>query len=256
MTKREFNAYNKRLEALKSLYGKYVSDGHISNNDSKQVIVRQMIDNGVHLMCTIGEIADEITITGYDKVVNEVNNMISKKDFVDIVRFVAYHDKEKNKNYDDTKLTARLLKEIDESVFKINFKRTFYNQYINMDDYSMVDTPKNVDFPKLKYCKNNKKLKEIVNSCAKARRYLDDTLWPMYKEYASDGDLTYDRYKKLVDYSYYTDDSDPRFQGQEKRWQKLVETFLYNYRLCKKYGFNDYFQEVEEEVFKLKSNAA
>ena len=136
-----------------------------------------------------------------------------------------------------------MLKEIDESVFNINFKRVFYNQFIEFNDFAIVETPENVIFPKIKYSTNNKKFKEIVQSCAKARKYLDEKLWPQYKEYAalaeyvSGGDLSYERYKKLVDYQYYTGDEDKRFQGQDKRWEKMAENFLMVYRLCKKYGY-------------------
>ena len=99
-----------------------------------------------------------------------------------------------------------------------------------------------------------KKFKEIVQSCAKARKYLDEKLWPQYKEYAalaeyvSGGDLSYERYKKLVDYQYYTGDEDKRFQGQDKRWEKMAENFLMVYRLCKKYGYG-YFDDIENEIY-------
>lgn len=261
MTKHELKQHNKRLDSLKELYIKYINEGIISPDSDKMTVVRQMIDEGVKLMYAIGHIADLITVTGYNRVKNEVNHMIPKKDFVEIVKFVAYHDKEKIKNFDDSKLTKKLFKEIDESLFKINFKRTFYSQYINFDEFSTSESPKNVIFPKLDYIKNNSRFKEIVNSCAKSRIYLDEQLWPQYKEYAdiaefaSDGDLTYDRYKKLVDYNYYTGDEDPRFQGQDKRWEKLLDTFLYNYKLCKTYGY-EFFGPVEAEVLKHYNNIA
>ena len=252
MTKREFNNYKKRLTSLKSLYDQYVDYGFINNALSIQEKVQIVVDMGVELMGIIGTTADKITITGYNSVKAQVNRNITKEDFVNIVKFVC--TREDGEGVDDTKLTSKMLKEIDESVFKINFKRVFYNQFIEFNDFAVVEDPKDVIFPKIKYSTNNKKFKEIVKSCAKARKYLDQKLWPQYKEYAAlaeyitDGDLTYERYKKLVDYKYYTGDEDKRFQSQDKRWEKLVENFLNVYRLCKKYGYN-YFESVENEIY-------
>ena len=56
------------------------------------------------------------------------------------------------------------------------------------------------------------------------------------------------KYKKLVDYQHYTGIDDKRFQGQDKRWEKMAENFLTVYRLCKKYGY-DYFNNIENEIY-------
>jgi len=258
MTKAEYDHYLKRLDSLKILYDQYVEYGFI--NDSLSMIdkVQSIVDMGVELMGVIGTTADKITITGFNSVKSQVNRNITKDDFVNIVKFVCAH--QDNENIDDSKLTKKMLKEIDESVFNINFKRVFYNQFIEFNDFAIVETPENVIFPKIKYSTNNKKFKEIVQSCAKARKYLDEKLWPQYKEYAalaeyvSGGDLSYERYKKLVDYKYYTGDEDKRFQGQDKRWEKMAENFLMVYRLCKKYGYG-YFDDIENEILNnLKEN--
>lgn len=252
MTKREYNNYKKRLSSLKDLYDQYVEYGFINNALSIKEKVQTIVNMGVELMGVIGTTADKITITGYNSVKSQVNKNISKEDFIDIVKFVCSH--EDSEGIDDTKLTSKMLKEIDDSVFKINFKRVFYNQFIEFNDFAVVEDPKNVIFPKIKYSTNNKRFKEIVKSCAKARKYLDNKLWPQYKEYAAlaeyvtNGDLSYDKYKKLVDYQYYTGDEDKRFRGQDKRWEKLIENFLNSYRLCKKYGYT-YFDEIENEIY-------
>jgi len=258
MTKSEYDHYLKRLDSLKVLYDQYVEYGFI--NDSLSMIdkVQSIVNMGVELMGVIGTTADKITITGFNSVKSQVNRNITKEDFVNIVKFVCTH--QDSENIDDSKLTKKMLKEIDESVFNINFKRVFYNQFIEFNDFAIVETPENVIFPKIKYSTNNKKFKEIVQSCAKARKYLDEKLWPQYKEYAalaeyvSGGDLSYERYKKLVDYQYYTGDEDKRFQGQDKRWEKMAENFLIVYRLCKKYGYG-YFDDIENEILNnLKEN--
>lgn len=258
MTKSEYDHYLKRLDSLKVLYDQYVEYGFI--NDSLSMIdkVQSIVNMGVELMGVIGTTADKITITGFNSVKSQVNRNITKEDFVNIVKFVCTH--QDSENIDDSKLTKKMLKEIDESVFNINFKRVFYNQFIEFNDFAIVETPENVIFPKIKYSTNNKKFKEIVQSCAKARKYLDEKLWPQYKEYAalaeyvSGGDLSYERYKKLVDYQYYTGDEDKRFQGQDKRWEKMAENFLMVYRLCKKYGYG-YFDDIENEILNnLKEN--
>lgn len=258
MTKSEYDHYLKRLDSLKVLYDQYVEYGFI--NDSLSMIdkVQSIVNMGVELMGVIGTTADKITITGFNSVKSQVNRNITKEDFVNIVKFVCTH--QDSENIDDSKLTKKMLKEIDESVFNINFKRVFYNQFIEFNDFAIVETPENVIFPKIKYSTNNKKFKEIVQSCAKARKYLDEKLWTQYKEYAalaeyvSGGDLSYERYKKLVDYQYYTGDEDKRFQGQDKRWEKMAENFLMVYRLCKKYGYG-YFDDIENEILNnLKEN--
>ncbi len=252
MTKSEYKHYLKRLESLKSLYDEYVKYGLI--DDSLSVIdkVQSIVNMGSELMGIICNTADKITITGYNSVKSQVNSNIIKEDFIEIVKFVSSHIDDDH-SVDDTKLTKKMLQEIDKSVFKINFKKIFYNQFIEFNDFAVPESPKNVIFPKIKYS-NNKKFKEIVKSCAKARQYLDQKLWPQYKEYAAlaeyvtAGDLSYEKYKKLVDYQHYTGIDDKRFQGQDKRWEKMAENFLTVYRLCKKYGY-DYFNNIENEIY-------
>jgi len=252
MTKREYENYKNRLESLKGLYDQYVEYGFINNAQSVVEKVQTIVDMGIDLMGIICNTADKITVTGYNIVKNEVNKNISKDDFINIVKFVYLHE-DKN-DIDDTKLTTKMLKEIDDSVFKINFKRVFYNQFIEFNNFAIVENPQNVIFPKIKYCTNNKKFKEVVKSCAKARKYLDEKLWPQYREYAAlaeyvtSGDLSYEKYKKLVDYKYYEGNDDKRFQGQDKRWEKLAENFLNAYHLCKKYGYT-YFDDIENEIY-------
>lgn len=252
MTKSEYNHYINRLSSLKSLYEDYVENEFIDSNLSVNEQIHQIVDLGIELMGIICSTADKITIVGYNSIKSQVNKNITKEDFVEIIKFVSHHMD--NNSTDDTKLTQKMLKEIDKSVFKINFKRVFYNQFIEFNDFAVTETPENIVFPKIKYSTNNKKFKEIVNSCAKARQYLDQKLWPQYKEYAalaeyvSHGDLDYERYKKLVDYKYYTGNDDKRFQTQDKRWEKLVKNFLDAYRLCKKYDYN-YFEDVENEIY-------
>jgi len=252
MTKSEYNHYINRLSSLKSLYEDYVENEFIDSKLPVNEQIHQIVDLGIELMGIICSTADKITIVGYNSVKSQVNKNITKEDFVEIIKFVSHHMD--NNSADDTKLTQKMLKEIDKSVFKINFKRVFYNQFIEFNDFAVTETPENIVFPKIKYSTNNKKFKEIVNSCAKARQYLDQKLWPQYKEYAalaeyvSHGDLNYERYKKLVDYKYYTGSDDKRFQTQDKRWEKLVKNFLDAYRLCKKYDYN-YFEDVENEIY-------
>lgn len=252
MTKSEYNHYINRLSSLKSLYEDYVENEFIDSKLPINEQIHQIVDLGIELMGIICSTADKITIVGYNSIKSQVNKNITKEDFVEIIKFVSHHMD--NNSTDDTKLTQKMLKEIDKSVFKINFKRVFYNQFIEFNDFAVTETPENIVFPKIKYSTNNKKFKEIVNSCAKARQYLDQKLWPQYKEYAalaeyvSHGDLNYERYKKLVDYKYYTGNDDKRFQTQDKRWEKLVKNFLDAYRLCKKYDYN-YFEDVENEIY-------
>ena len=246
MTKREYKNYIKHLESIKSIYNEYVEYGDIDPKLSQIEQVHQVVDLGVNLMSIIGNTADSITISGYNRIKNEVNEKISKADFVDIVKYVSTHLDEDN-NGDDEKLTKKLLKDINATIYKINLKRIFYTKFNSEKDFIVPEDSCEVIFPKLKEM-NNKRFKEIVKSCAKARKYLDQTLWPQYQDYASlveyitKGEISYKEYKKLVDYKYYTGDED-------KRWEKLVENFLYAYKLCKKYGYNDYFREVEDTIY-------
>ena len=161
MTKSEYEHYLKRLDSLKVLYDQYVEYGLI--NDSLSIIdkVQSIVNMGVELMGIIGSTADKISIIGYNSVKSQVNKNITKEDFINIVKFVCFHENNTN-TIDDSKLTKKMLKEIDESVFKINFKRVFYNQFIEFNDFAVVESPENVIFPKIKYSTNNKKFKEIT----------------------------------------------------------------------------------------------
>ena len=254
MTKREYNSYIQRLASLKTVYDQYVEYGYIDPNEDKQKQVQALVELGSNLMCQICNMADSITISGFNRIKNEISDKINKEDFINIVKYVAARlDKEQNTIKDDEKFTAKLLKDIDASIYKINFKRIFYTNYIDFKEFNLPEESNQVVFPKLKELKNNKQFKEIVKSCAKARKYIDSKLWPAFYEYGSvaeyitDGELDYPQYKQLVDYLHYADIEDKRFQSQKKRYKLLIKNFLKGYSLCKKYGY-DYFDEVESAI--------
>ena len=252
MTRREYRAYLKRLEALKSIYQQYVKYNIVDTNLPDVDQIRSIVEMGNDLMNSICEIADSITVAGYNRVKNEVSQKITKGEFTDIVRYVSRH-LDKDKSIDDEKFTARLLKDIDATIYKINLKRSFYTNFNEFKDFVVPEDSTNVIFPKLD-AKNNKRFKEIVKSCAKARNYLDTQLWPTFHEYSdvaeyiSKGDLNYDKYKQLVDYMHYENNDDKRFQNQKKRYKLLIENFVKSYLLCKKYGY-EYFTDVEALIY-------
>lgn len=252
MTKREYRNYLKRLEALKSLYDQYEKYEIIDSNDTPTQQIKHLVELGSFLMSEICELADSITVAGYNRVKNEVSQKISKDDFVNIVKYVAGH-LNTDKTIDDTKLTDKLLKNIDQTIYKINLKRIFYTNFVECNDFSVPEDNEKIVFPRLQ-AKNDKRFKEIVKSCAKARKYIDEKLWPaMYEygkvaEYISKGDLNYPRYKQLVDYVHYADNEDDRFQNQKKRYVIMAKNFMNAYTLSKRYGYN-FFDNVELEIY-------
>ena len=230
MTKREYLAYLKRLESLKSVYDEYVKYKLIDVSDDVQTQVQSLVNKGSELLCSICELADSITISGYNRIKNEVSSKITKAEFTDIVRYVSRH-LDKDKTSDDEKFTAKLLKDIDETIYKINLKRIFYTNFDEFNDYVIPEESNKVIFPKLN-SKVNQRFKEIVKSCAKARYHIDTQLWPAMREYAevaeyiTKGDIDYTKYKQLVDYLHYADNDDSRFQNQKKRYKIMAQNFI------------------------------
>ena len=256
MTKREYNAYIKRLKSLETLYNDYVDCKIIEDNMATVDQIQTLVSMGNNLMSSICESADSITVSGYNRVTNEVSNKITKPEFIEIVKYVSKHLDAESNVTEDEKLTEKLLKDIDEITYKINLKRIFYSNFNEFNDYVIPDPCESnkVIFPKLSKI-NNKRFKEIVKSCAKARKYIDEHLWPAFQEYASvaeyvsNGDLNYDRYKQLVDYMHYENTEDPRYINKiDKRYKVLSDKFINSYTLCKKYGYDEYFEDVENMI--------
>ena len=126
--------------------------------------------------------------------------------------------------------TAKLLKDIDQTIYKINLKRIFYTNFNECNEFVIPEESKNVVFPKLNAAAN-KRFKEIVKSCAKARKHINEQLWPAFHEYAmvaefiSHGDLNYAKYKQLVDYMHYAGCDDKRFQNYKKHVKRFKDNF-------------------------------
>lgn len=254
MTKREYLNYLKRLEALKSVYDEFVKYDIIDFSAGIEEQVHELVNKGCELMFDICNLADSITISGYNRIKNEISSKITKAQFIEIVRYVSNH-LDSDKTIDDAKFTAKLLKEVDEAIYKINLNRIFYINFAEFNDFAIPDDSQKVAFPKLD-TKINKRFKEIVKSCAKVRHELDKKLWPAMREYAAvaeyitKGHLDYIRFKQLVDYQYYADNDDKRFQNLNKRFKIMAKKFMDVYKLCKTYGYDNYFEDVEALIYK------
>ena len=252
MTKQEFRNYLKRLEALKTKYDSFLETGFISDDMTEVEKIHILVDLGDSLMCEICENADLITVTGVNRVQNEVSQKIDKDVFIEFVKFYAKNCSKDKEDIQETKIFEKILKDIEQSVYKINLKRLFYMTFISEDEIVVPVDVKHTEFPRLTPEKN-KKFKEILNSCAKTRNYIDKELWPQYEEYAeiaeyvTKGEISREKYKQLVDYQHYSSNDEKRFNTFDKKWQKLHDLFIERYMLCKKYGY-DYFDDIETKI--------
>lgn len=252
MTKQEFKNYLKRLESLKTKYDEYVKEGFLTEDMTTVQKVHTLVNLGDSLMCEICENADFITVTGVNRVHNEVSPKIDKNVFIEFVKFYAKNCSKDKENVQETKIFSKILKDIEQSVYKINLKRLFYMAFFSEDEIVVPIDVKHAEFPRLTPEKN-KKFKEILRSCAKTRNYIDKELWPQYDEYAevaeyvTNGEISREKYKQLVDYQHYSGNDEKRFNTFDKKWQKLYDLFLERYSLCKKYGYG-YFDDIEAAI--------
>ena len=68
-------------------------------------------------------------------------------------------------------------------------------------------------------------------------------------EYITNGYIDYNRFKQLVDYQHYADCKEKRFQNLNKRFKIMADKFMEVYKLCKKYGYDHYFADVEDLIY-------
>ena len=200
--------------------------------------VRAMVLLANEIQSEICNCADSIKIDTYEQVKELVG--VSKGSWQNVVSLNAKKDKMRQKTRD---------KQIEKT--KENIKSEMYKQiHLNVLNQDLdIAIPEGLVDTKVTETQDPA-YTEILNESTKTRQYIDYALYPKYKElalaaeYITKGDVTYDRFKKMVDYEHYLGG----YPGENTpaRIDSTICSFLEAYYLLNKYKshlFNEHFND-------------
>ena len=142
-------------------------------------------------------------------------------------------------------------------VFKHSFKRNLCKTFLSFGKITVPDE-KSIELQIIPSVQTieNKELEKDLKMCAGWREIMDTQFYPEYRLYAmaaehlSHGDLDYARFKTIVNYHYYGA-LDPKNEFFRNSYSKPLIQFMDAYKLCEKYGYEDFFSEVKNYFYEM-----
>lgn len=200
--------------------------------------VRAMVLLANEIQTEICNCADSIKIDKYEQVKELIN--VSKGSWQNVVHLNAKKDKMRQKSRE---------KQIERT--KENIKSEIYKQiHLNVLNHdlaiSVPDGMPETQFDEIE----NSEYTDILNDSTETRKYINETLYPKYRElamaaeYITNGDVTYDRFKMMVDYEHYLGG----YPGENTpaRIDSAICRFLEAYYVLNKYKsnlFDEHFRD-------------
>lgn len=253
MTKTQMKKYiehrNACEEIYKGLLTTHVFDG--ANSDKEKLDI--LIDMCCGIQSEICHMAD--SIKEYAKSAKEYSKTMTPQMFRDAMQFVKNHSpKTRDGKSVDEKKTEDKFK-VD--VFKHSFKRNLCQTFLSFGKITVPDE-KSIEIQIIPSVQTieNKELEKDLKMCAGWREIMDTQFYPEYRLYAmaaehlSHGDLDYTRFKTIVNYHYYGS-LDPKSEFFRNSYSKPLIQFMDAYKLCEKYGYEDFFSEVKNYFYEM-----
>lgn len=218
----------KSYKDYKESYIDIVREYNIDTRLNYKKQVREFILIANSIQSDICNLSDSIKIGNYEKVQNKLG--ISKNAWKDVVSYSARKESMKQKTRE------KYIEHTREQIKSEMYKQMHLDKALDIRPEILV--PKgNVD------CSvdtiNNPEYESILNDSVKTRSFINNVLYPKYKklaeaaEYISEGDITYDRFKTMVDYEHYLGGyPSPNSPG---KLEAVICKFLEAYYLMKKY---------------------
>jgi hypothetical protein len=248
-------AKRKNETKLKESYIEVVRRYNIDTIKSYKRQVREMIMIAERIQSQICNHADDIKITNFRKVVTQVDPNLDASTWKDCVNLNARKDSIKQKTRE--KYIEKTRNQIKAEMYKS------MQLGKGMDIHSEIFIPTDNISCSAAETKNSI-YEELLNESTKTRTYINNVLYTEYNmlseaaEYISEGDVTKDRFKTLVDYEHYLGGYPS--EHTPAKIDSTILKFLELYYLTKKYDpefFDEHFNPLIKHysnMFELKEN--
>jgi hypothetical protein len=229
----------------KESYIEVVNRFGIDTRKSYKRQVQRMAEIASDVQCDICNNADDIKINNFEEIVNTVDADMDCKTWKDIVSLSARSNSIKTGTRD--KYIKKTKQQIKNEMYK---NMQLSNDYKDIVDMIIPDGDVSC---KVKEA-NNQRYTDILSKATKTRNYINNVLYKEYRliaeaaEYISEGDITYDRFKTIVDYIHYLGGY-PK-DGSPAKIDNTIYKFLECFYLMKKYSpdfFDEHFKPLLEQ---------
>ena len=187
------------------------------------------------IQAEICKMSDSIKIDDLLKVQDITD--IDKKTYMDFVNITALKNNDKLKE----KAISRFENDFSNRLVIANLRHSFLESYMSGDDLKITDQD-NYEYKPFEDYKSEE-FEKIMEDSAKKREYINKTLYSQYKKYAAAAEyitnleLTYSKFKNLVDWEYYKDGGYPTPTTPGRLWS-IFNKYNEAIRLMKTYGFS------------------
>lgn len=236
MAKKELTEEQKREKKLAKLSIAYTAA------DNELHIAGKPVDEQVHILVNAcseiqGEIctvADSIKIDDLLKVQDITD--IDKKTYLDFVNITALKNNDKLKE----KAISKFENDFSNRLTIANLRHSFLESYMSGNDLKITDQD-NYEYKPFEDYKSEE-FEQIMEDSAKKREYINKTLYGHYKtlakaaEYITKLDLSYSKFKNLVDWEHYKEGGYPSPTSPAKLWS-IFNKYNEAIRLMTVYGF-------------------
>lgn len=223
----------KKLEKLSFKYSMVDGELHISGNPINEQI-HTLVNACLDIQKEICQMSDSIKIDDLLKVQDITD--IDKKTYLDFVNITALKNNDKLKE----KAIAKFENDFSNRLVIANLRHSFLESYMSGNDLKITDQD-NYEYKPFEDYKSEE-FEKIMEDSAKKREYINKTLYGRYKLYAAAAeyitklDLSYSKFKNLVDWEYYKEGGYPTPTSPAKLWS-IFNHYAQALNLMTKYEF-------------------
>lgn len=236
MAKKQLTEEQKKEKKLQKLSSVYSDADAILGLSGKPVIeqVHILVDACNALQGEICQMADSIKIDDLTKVQDITD--IDKKTYLDFVNICVLKNNDKLKE----KAIAKFENDFNNRLFISNLRHAFLESYMSGNDIKITDDS-NYEYKPFNDYKSAE-FENIMQDSAKKREYINKVLYKKYKgfaqaaEYITKLDLTYSKFKQLVDWEHYKEGGYPAPNTPAKLWS-IFNKYNEAIRLMTQYEF-------------------
>ena len=226
----------KKLQKLYIYYAKADSELGLSGKDIN-IQVQNLVTACLDIQAEICKSSDSIRIDDLTKIQDITN--IDKKTYMDFVKICALKNNDKLKE----KAIQKFEGDFENRLVIANLRHAFLESYMSGNELKITDGSNYEYKPFADY--RSEEFEKIMEDSAKKREYINKTLYGQYKAYAKAAEyitkleLSYGKFKQLVDWEYYKDGGYPTPTTPGKLWS-VFNRFNESLRLIDKYGFTQH----------------
>lgn len=226
----------RKLQKLYIYYAKADSELNLAGNDVN-LQVRKLVNSCLDIQREICKSSDSIKIDDLTKIQDITN--IDKKTYMDFVNICSLKNNDKLKE----KAIQKFESDFENRLVIANLRHSFLESYMSGNELKITDGDNYEYKPFNDY--RSEEFEQIMEDSAKKREYINKVLYGQYKTYAKAAEyitkleLTYGKFKQLVDWEYYKEGGYPSPTTPAKLWS-IFNRFNESIRLIDKYGFTQH----------------